>query len=191
VGVKVYVAATLERRSVDLYMVDRSATRIMDRSFDVEGLHYTWRDGEKQHLDAESGDLADTVLHPDLVAAVQRAWGNTRLWAVGLVRRWAGLSDVHQTGSRIYHADELMNFPLSKPRKRVINVDLGHGEHVEVAHYLVRPGAIADEFLATQSADPEVQVEVIDGYVPWSVVTAWRFDDRGFTRALGAEQSTP
>jgi len=157
----------------------------MQRSFDVEGLHYTWRDGEKQHLKAESGDLADTTMHPEFVAGLRKYWGNARLWAAGAYLSWDDLPDVFPTGPRIFHADELDAFPESKPRKRaVISVDLAPGEHVEVAHYLVRPGHAATEFVDAKSADPAVQVRVIDRWSRLSVVTAWRFDDRGFLRAL-------
>jgi hypothetical protein len=186
VGVRVHVAAAVEGRSVDLYMLDRAETRIVEHSFDIRGLYRTWRDGEKPHLSAESGDLADTGMHPDLVAGIRQAWGNARLWAAGAYLRWEDAPDVFPTGPRIYYADELGKFPASKPRRRSIVVDLVAGEYVEVSHYLVRPGLEADAFLAEQRAAQDVEIEVVDDWTPLSVVRTWRFDDRGFIQGIGS-----
>jgi hypothetical protein len=149
-------------------------------------LHYSWRDGEKQHLRAESGDLADTGMHPDLVAGIRQAWGNARLWAAGAYLRWEDAPDVFPTGARIYYADELDKFPASKPRRPSIVVDLAAEEYVEVSHYLVRPGLDADAFLAKQRAAQDVEIEVVDDWTPLSVVRTWRFDDRGFIQGIGS-----
>lgn len=160
------MAARTSGRWVDLCKFARSRATIVFSLYDAPGQHYTWRDGERNHLTAEGGDLAEVGMDPDLAAAIRDHYGTAKRWMPGWERDWLEAFDVDRIYSRIFHADRLDPFRDAKSRPEArMTVELRADDGVEAAHYLCRPNTkAAVDFLAMIEGDPDVQYRVIDDW---------------------------
>jgi hypothetical protein len=171
---RVRIVAGHRGRAVDVAQVIRKPASYVVHFMAAPGVHYSWRDGERHHVTAERGDLADVGYDRGFVEAVRDATGTAKHWSGSWESpHWSDLPEgVERTLARYDYADRLDDLPDADARRARLFVALGDDDAVETAHYLCRPGAATDAFLARLALDPYGVVWRCDRWEPWSIVTA-------------------
>jgi hypothetical protein len=132
--------------------------------YSAPGVRYSWRDGERPHVTAEGGELADVgVSTPRWSRGSDSTAGTQSDRCRGRGRPTSTTSTTSRGRSRCTTAPTVSTSRrMGRGNRTASSSALGDDDAVETAHHLCRPGVATEDLIGHATADRHVEVWTCD-----------------------------